>query len=73
MSTAVRLQENKEFPEFINSAVRGLLRGLRIDQPEIFNQLYDSYGFPTEEGYSFEDRMKMAMYIELIKAGIIKS
>jgi|GEM_PF-4385012 len=61
------------YPPFIASSVHALCKELRNFYPEIFQKLYDNFGFPTDDGVKFEDRMKMAVYIELLKAGIIKS
>jgi hypothetical protein len=61
----------KEYSQTIKDAVAVLCNVLKDEYPEVFNQIYDSLGRPTkEDGSTFQERMEMCVYIELIKAGV---
>lgn len=59
------------YPKPIQDAAKLLTQELSKAYPSIINTKYDSYGVATqdEDGMSFEARMQMGIYIELIKAG----
>jgi hypothetical protein len=60
------------YPNAIIEAARNLTAELKKTYPLITDQLYDSCGIPNPDGISFENRMQMGIYIELIKAGAFK-
>lgn len=61
-----------QYPEDIKNAVNILCEELSKTYPSLLESKFDENGFPSEHGASFQKRMEMSVYIELIKAGVIK-
>jgi hypothetical protein len=61
------------YPPEIIEAVKIMVAKLADHYPIILQQKYDNSGFVdnTEKGNTFEERMKMGVYMELIKARAI--
>lgn len=63
----------KHYPAPIERAVKVMCDELKKDYPQLFERLYDDHGFPDNNSKStFQDRMIFGLYVELIKAGVIK-
>jgi len=64
-----------DYPEFIKNAAKTCCESLKKEIPDLYMAKYDSCGFEVmsgNEGASFQERMEMCIYIELLKAGFIK-
>lgn len=63
-----------EYPEFIKKSVQALCDEIIKYHPDILNIKYneDNMNDLDENESIFKQRMEMALYIELIRAGIIK-
>ncbi len=57
-------------PYKIKKSVEALCEELKKHYPEVFEKKYDSMGFESKGGDNFFKRMTLALYIELLKAGI---
>jgi hypothetical protein len=58
------------YPKSIKDAVRALCVELEKHFPEISKKFFDNHGFVSLKGASFEQRIQMGVYNELLKADI---
>lgn len=61
------------YPLAIKKSVEALCNELIKYHPEVFDNKYDNNGYLSEKGHDFVERLEMGLYIELIKAGVIKN
>lgn len=62
----------KDYPESIKKSVKALCKELEKHYPKAFQKKYGNNEKTTCVRTTFQSRMEMGVYIELIKAGVIE-